>query len=66
MDRIGLHSPTDIGAQIDYIYVESTDMCYEVYADGIVAACSNAVGLLTWYRMTEAEIDQLRNDAEGN
>lgn len=65
LEHIGLHFPgnSEESVQEDYHYVESTDMCYEVWraSDGdlYVGAYSDSVGLVTWYYATQADVDEI-------
>lgn len=69
MDKIGLREPYGATSNMKYVYDENTGMEYEQYSDQhgnlYMTACHEAVGLSTWYRITENDWDQLsREDKE--
>lgn len=73
MERIGHQIPAhvfeDMGKEYDFISNENTGMNYEVYGkdftgNHIVSAEHDAVGLVTWFRMSESEVAKLYGEAE--
>jgi len=62
LDRIGIHTPADLGAFIDHTCNDDTGMHADLYRSTddwderpIVAAYHDAVGLVTYYRADTLE-----------
>lgn len=80
MHKIGHRAPPYIGEVVEGFHNEETEMNYEVYellireleegpqavspTHSCIAADHDAVGLVTYYYMTKAEVRQLRADAD--
>lgn len=69
MHKIGNKAPSYIGNVVSQFYNEETEMNYVVYRDDsdygwVLAAEHDAVGQVTYYDVTEAEVNQLWDEAE--